>query len=646
LATILSCNNLSKAFGTDVIFENVSFQLNEHEHLGILGANGAGKSTLLKTILGELIPDSGTVTFQANTTIGYLAQYQDESVEGTIYEIVLSARNDLIEKEAVLRKMEASMSLLSGAELDLLIEDYHKKSEAFEAEGGLYFRSEAAGVLKGLGFEEDDFNKSFTMLSGGQKTRVNLGRLLIQKPDLLILDEPINHLDLHSIEWLENFLGNYDGSIIIVAHDRYFLNRTIDHVLDLSRHESRMYTGNYKAYVRQRDEYLLTRTREYEKQQKEIEHQEAIITKLKQFNREKSIKRAESREKMLSKIDRIEKPIDEETGMHLVLEPDLRSGNDVLDVSNLSMSFDNGPLLYENVNFHIVRQERVAIIGDNGTGKTTTLKIINRILSPKTGSIKIGANVSIGYYDQEQQNLTEDHTLFEELSDAYPNLNNTKVRSVLAAFRFTGDDVYKRIKDLSGGERGRVSLAKLMLSGANFLILDEPTNHLDMESKEILENALRNYTGTVLYVSHDRYFINQTATRILDLKKYGLVEYLGNYDDYLLKKEEREASLNSSQRNTNQILTQDDNKAASKADYAAQKQEKAERKKLENRFQKIEEDIARLESKRDQIDRELSDPVNATNSAKLNELSAERAAVEEQLEKLYSDWEEVGDLLL
>ena len=648
MATVLSCSDLSKAFGSDLIFENVSFQLEEHEHLGILGANGVGKSTLLKTIVGQLTPDTGSVTRASGASIGYLAQYQENSVEGTIYEIVLSARNDLLLAEAELRSMEESMERLSGDELTQLIDNYHKKSEAFESKGGLVFRSEAAGVLKGLGFSEEEFEKTFQTLSGGQKTRVNLGRLLVQKPDILILDEPINHLDLSSIEWLEGFLANYSGAVIIVAHDRYFLNRTIDHALDLSRHEAKMYKGNYKAYIEQRDRYLLTREREYEKQQAEIEHQEAVIKKLKQFNREKSIKRAESREKMLAKMERVERPEREQTGMNLVLEPDQRSGNDVLEVKGLSMRFDDDPFLYRNISFLVHRQERVAIIGDNGTGKTTTLKIINGLLKPVEGSVRIGTNVSIGYYDQEQQNLDESNTLFAELQNAYPNLDNTKVRSVLAAFRFTGDDAMKRISELSGGERGRVSLAKLMLSGANVLILDEPTNHLDMDSKEILENALNSFTGTVLYVSHDRYFINQTATRILDLTRAGLVEYLGNYDYYLEKKAQfEEAGLLNSGVNPNSskdISSNNETVAASdsKSDYRLQKQEKAARRKIELALAKAEECISKLEKEKEEIERQFSDPETAKNSAKLNELSAKLEEINLELTKQYDEWERLS----
>lgn len=653
MAFVLTCSDLSKSFGSDVIFENISFQLEENEKLGILGSNGTGKSTLLKTIVGEITPDSGTVTLASGKKLGYLAQYQKDDLSGSIYDIVLSAREDLIREEAELRDMEAKMSTVSGDELNKLIESYHAKSESFEAKGGLFFRSEAGGVLKGLGFTEEDFTKSFNQLSGGQKTRVSLGRLLAAKPDVLLLDEPINHLDLHSIEWLETFLSNYSGAVILVAHDRYFLNRTIDHALDLSMHPAHLFTGNYKAYTEQKRDLEVTLEREYEKQQKEIAHQEAVITKLQSFNREKSIKRAESRKKMLDKIDRIEKPVEEETGMHLVLEPNSRSGNDVLDVSDLSKSFD-GIKLFSNLNFHIMRQERVAILGDNGTGKTTTLKIINGLLPADSGKVHIGTGVTIGYYDQEQQNLNEDATLFDELQNAYPNLNNTKVRSILAAFRFKGDHVYKKIRDLSGGERGRVSLAKLMLSGANFLILDEPTNHLDMESKEILEEALNAYTGTLLYVSHDRYFINQTAQRILEIHPDGLREYLGNYDYYLQKKaEEAEAassgsgSAASAAVSENGVLSNTGEESASGnkdsgIDYQEQKKRKAARKKLERALSDLEENISSKEERISEIDASFEDEAIAKNSAKLNELTQERSKLEEELEDAYAKWESLS----
>lgn len=636
---ILSCQNVTKAFGEDVLFSDVSFQINEGEKFAIVGSNGTGKSTLLKTIVGELSPDDGNVVFAKDASFGYLAQYQNDEEEGTIYEIVLSARKELLKLESNLREMEEKMSQVSATELDSLMNDYHRRQEEFERLGGNTYRSEVTGVLKGLGFSEDDFGKQMTELSGGQKTRVSLGKLLATKPDILILDEPINHLDLHSIEWLESFLLNYSGSVIIVAHDRFFLDRIVDHVIDLSSNKAYVYKGNYSSFVEQKDIRMISMLREYEKQQKEIKHQEEVIEKLRSYNREKSIKRAESRVKLLNKMERLENPEEWKKQMTLNLEPNIRSGNDVLSVDSISKAYDGNTVL-KNLSFDINRMERVAIIGDNGTGKTTILKILNRIVEADSGLFTIGANVEIGYYDQEQQELSDEKTLFEEMSDAYPDLDNTKIRNVLAAFLFTGEDVFKKISMLSGGERGRLSLAKLMLSGANFLILDEPTNHLDMESKEVLENALNSYNGTILFVSHDRYFINKVATRILDLKEYGFNEYKGNYDYYLEKKElieglalkNKEKVVSSTEKNTDSD--------SSKLRWEEQKRISAEKRKKENELAKIEEKIALLEEKIAKIDEEFLDASNQTNSAKLNELTKQQNEYKDELEVLYEKWDE------
>ena len=636
---ILSCQNVTKAFGEDVLFSDVSFQINEGEKFAIVGSNGTGKSTLLKTIVGELSPDDGNVVFAKDASFGYLAQYQNDEEEGTIYEIVLSARKELLKLESNLREMEGKMSQVSATELDSLMNDYHRRQEEFERLGGNTYRSEVTGVLKGLGFSEDDFGKQITELSGGQKTRVSLGKLLATKPDILILDEPINHLDLHSIEWLESFLLNYSGSVIIVAHDRFFLDRIVDHVIDLSSNKAYVYKGNYSSFVEQKDIRMISMLREYEKQQKEIKHQEEVIEKLRSYNREKSIKRAESRVKLLNKMERLENPEEWKKQMTLNLEPNIRSGNDVLSVDSISKAYDGNTVL-KNLSFDINRMERVAIIGDNGTGKTTILKILNRIVEADSGLFTIGANVEIGYYDQEQQELSDEKTLFEEMSDAYPDLDNTKIRNVLAAFLFTGEDVFKKISMLSGGERGRLSLAKLMLSGANFLILDEPTNHLDMESKEVLENALNSYNGTILFVSHDRYFINKVATRILDLKEYGFNEYKGNYDYYLEKKElieglalkNKEKVVSSTEKNTDSD--------SSKLSWEEQKRISAEKRKKENELAKIEEKIALLEEKIAKIDEEFLDASNQTNSAKLNELTKQQNEYKDELEVLYEKWDE------
>lgn len=641
---ILSCQNLSKSFGSDDIIKNVSFQINEGDKVAIVGNNGAGKSTLLKMITGELDTDAGTVVFAKDTTIGYLAQYQNMEGNETVYQTVYSSRTDILEMQKNLQKMEEQMTKLTDDALDALLVRYHEMHDVFDHMNGYAYESEVQGVLRGLGFSEEDFSKTMDMLSGGQKTRVSLGRLLVMKPDILLLDEPINHLDLNSIEWLENFLMNYKGTVVIVAHDRYFLDRIVTKVIDISMHIAHVYKGNYSAFAMQKEEIRKTMMREYEKQQASIAHQQEVIDKLKQFNREKSIKRAESRQKALDKMDVMEKPIDAQEHMKLSLQPDVTSGNDVLELIGLSKSYD-GMTLFSNVDFLLQRGEHVAILGDNGTGKTTLLKIINEIVTADSGSFRLGANVTIGYYDQEQQVLDDDKTLFEEMSDAYPNLNNTKIRNVLAAFMFLGDDCYKRIGDLSGGERGRISLAKLMLSGANFLILDEPTNHLDMESKEILENAINAYEGTVLYVSHDRYFVNQTADKILELENHQFSVYLGNYDYFIQKKTERmaqEKAVQDAKRGDTESIS---GQSEGKTDWKQQKKIQSEKRKVENRLAEVEDRIAACEEDLRQIEEEFAKDDVATNSAKLNELSQKQEKLQEELDALYESWEELSETL-
>ena len=640
---ILSCQNLSKAFGSDDIIKNVSFQINEGDKVAIVGNNGAGKSTLLKMITGELESDAGSITLAKDATLGYLAQYQNIEGEETVYQTVYSSRQDILNMQGRLQRMEQQMTELQGEALEDLLVKYHQLHDLFEHQNGYAYESEVQGVLRGLGFSEEDFNKTMDMLSGGQKTRVSLGKLLVMKPDILLLDEPINHLDLTSIEWLETFLMNYKGTVVIVAHDRYFLDRIVTKVIDLSMHTAHVYKGNYSAFAMQKEEIRKTMLREYEKQQASIAHQQEVIDKLKQFNREKSIKRAESRQKALDKMEVLEKPVDAENHMQLSLQPDTVSGNDVLELIGLSKSYDGIPL-FTNVNFLLQRGEHVAILGDNGTGKTTLLKIINEIVPADAGIFRLGANVTIGYYDQEQQVLDDEKTLFEEMSDTYPNLNNTKIRNVLAAFMFLGDDCYKRIRDLSGGERGRISLAKLMLSGANFLILDEPTNHLDMESKEILENAINAYEGTVLYVSHDRYFVNQTADKILELTNQQFCVYLGNYDYFVEKKAQSQETQNIvSQTTTSSEAEQVEPEG--KIDWKQQKKLQSEKRKVENRIAEREEQISECEDTLAKIDEEFAKDDVATNSAKLNELSEKQSKVQAELDTLYAAWEQWSEVL-
>ena len=644
---ILSCQSISKSFGTDEILKDVSFHIEANEKAAIVGINGAGKSTLLKIIMQKETPDTGEVILAKDATIGYLAQYQDVSGHRTIYEEVLDAKKNIIEMEERLRGMEAQMNALTGQELEALLDGYHRLSHEFELLGGYTYRSEVTGILKGLGFSESEFDRQMSELSGGQKTRVSLGKLLVTKPDVLLLDEPTNHLDMESIRWLEGFLMNYKGAVVIVSHDRYFLDRVVTKVVEIFQHQGFVYQGNYTEFAKKKAKIREDLLKQYYNQQREIKHQEEVIAKLKSFNREKSIKRAESREKMLDKIERLEKPTDENTDIHIVLEPDVTSGNDVLTVEHLRKAFGTHTL-FDDLSFEIKRGERVALIGNNGTGKTTILKIINELLLADGGTIVLGSNVHIGYYDQEHQLLHMEKTIFEEIADDYPQLNHTKIRNVLAAFLFTNDDVFKRIADLSGGERGRVSLAKLMLSDANFLILDEPTNHLDITSKEILESALNQYTGTVFFVSHDRYFINQTATRILDLTGGTIVNYIGNYDYYLEKHDEltriyveAEPKAQAAQM-TEQTVAQDGSGTDKKADWQAQKAEQARIRKLENTLKKAEERIAELEDLIAGIDEECADPANATNSAKLGELTGRQNEYRSELEKCYEEWEQVS----
>lgn len=627
------------------VLKNVSFHIEDHEKAAIVGINGAGKTILLRIIVGEMTPDDGQVVLAKDKTLGYLAQNSTVDTSHTIYEELLSVKADLLRLEEKIRECENNMKHADGDALEDLMKQYTSLTHAFETGGGYLYRSELVGVLKGLGFTEDEFSKPVATLSGGQKTRVALGRLLLQNPDLIILDEPTNHLDMTSIAWLETYLLNYKGAVLIVSHDRYFLDRIAGKVIEIDQSKATTFMGNYSDYAVKKEQLRVAAWNAYMNQQRDIKHQEEVIEKLKSFNREKSIKRAESREKMLDKIEVIEKPSEVRTDMKLTLTPRILSGNDVLTVEHLSKSFDSHKL-FTDVNFEIKRGEHVAIIGDNGSGKTTLLKILNGLVPADQGTFRLGSNVEIGYYDQEHHVLHSEKTLFEEISDDYPYLNNTQIRNVLAAFLFTGEDVFKRISDLSGGERGRVSLAKLVLSNANFLILDEPTNHLDIMSKEILEDALNGYEGTILYVSHDRYFINRTAHRILDLTEGQFVSYVGNYDYYLEKHDTVMAAIEA---NAPQNADADSAVAAKaaesevKLDWKAQKEEQARLRKKENDLKKCEEKIAELEARISEIDTEMSDPTIGTQVAKLQELSKEQTSCQEQLEKLYEQWEELAE---
>lgn len=633
---ILSCNNIDKTFVDNHVIKDASFHVEEYEKAAIVGINGAGKSTLLKIITGRLPADAGSVTFAKDKSFGYLAQHQAVDSENTIFDELLTVKQEVLDLEASIRRTETNMKNASGDALDLLLKKYADMTHRFEDINGYACKSEVTGILKGLGFQEDEFDKKVATLSGGQKTRVALGKLLLQKPDLIMLDEPTNHLDLNSIAWLETYLLNYKGAVIIVSHDRYFLDKIATKIIEIDNGIVSSFNGNYSDYAIQKEHLRIEQMNAYLNQQREIRHQEEVIDKLKQFNREKSIRRAESREKMLDKIERLEKPSEVKADMKLTLIPHKTSGNDVIQIEGLSKSFDKH-LLFENVSFEIKRGEHVAIIGDNGTGKTTLLKIINELVPMDSGTIRLGANVEIGYYDQEHHVLHMDKTLFEEISDDYPYLTNTEIRNTLAAFLFTGEDVFKKISALSGGERGRVSLAKLMLSEANFLILDEPTNHLDITSKEILETALNAYEGTVLYVSHDRYFINKTASRILELTHQEFVNYIGNYDYYLEKKEIL-TPVSGNDSDTNETEP-----SAQKLDWKQQKENQALLRKRENDLKRCEERIETLEAKNAALDEEMAKPEIATNSVKLQEIAREKENIEAELETLYTKWEALSE---
>ena len=636
---ILSCQGISKSFGEKVILNDASFHIEEREKAALIGNNGAGKTTLLRIIMNEISADSGQVVLMKDKKIGYLAQYQDVSGHRTVYEELLTTKQYIIDMEDRMRAIEVQMKNTSGEELDRLMNTYTRLTHEFELENGYAYKSELMGVLKGLGFTDEDFSKQVETLSGGQKTRVALGKLLISKPDILLLDEPTNHLDMESISWLETYLLNYPGAVFIVSHDRYFLDKVVTKVIEIDAAQVRMYSGNYSAYAEKKAQLRDAQYKAYLNQQRDIKHQEAVIVKLKSFNREKSIRRAESREKMLGKIQRIEKPTEVQSQMRLSLEPRVVSGNDVLTVEELSKSFPE-QTLFTDISFQIKRGERVALIGNNGTGKTTMLKILNDLIPADSGTFSLGSKVQIGYYDQEHHVLHAEKTIFEEISDTYPTLTETEIRNMLAAFLFTGDDVFKVISSLSGGERGRVSLAKLMLSEANFLILDEPTNHLDIASKEILEEALNSYTGTVFYVSHDRYFINQTATRILELTNQAVVNYIGDYDYYLEKKEELTEKYAPVQQET--VTVQETAPATAsegKLTWQQQKEEQARKRKQEAELKKTEARIEELETRDKEIDETLVLPDVCTNVGRCAELSREKDKIQQELEELYEKWE-------
>lgn len=639
---ILQCSHINKSFVSDIVLSDISFHINEHEKAAVVGVNGSGKSTLIKIIMNKLSADSGEVIISKDTTVGYLAQNQEYDSTLSIIDEMQDAKPEVGILEKKIADLSAKMNEASGSELESLIKQFDNAQHRFDQINGYAYQSELVGVLKGLGFEDADFDKKISTLSGGEKTRVALAKMLLTAPELIILDEPTNHLDLNAIHWLEGYLAQYKGAVLIVAHDRYFLDKIVTKVIEIRQTKAMVYLGNYTEYSKKRQDIIDALQKQYINQQAEIKHQEEVITKLKQFNREKSIKRAQSREKMLDKIERIEKPVEENTKMNLLFTPKIQSGNDVLTVKGLSKHFGE-QTLFEKIDFEIKRGEHVAIIGDNGSGKTTILKMINELLPPDSGTITLGTNVEIGYYDQEHHVLHMEKTLFEEIQDEYPRMTNTEIRNLLAAFLFTEDDVFKQIKSLSGGERGRVSLAKLMLSDANFLILDEPTNHLDIDSKAILENAINHFEGTVLYVSHDRYFINTTAHRILDLTSQTMLNYIGNYDYYLDKKDAMEQAHITTSSVTETLDAPSETVSDTKLSWQQQKEEQARQRKIENELKKVEAEIETLESNNDEIDTALANPDNGSDVAKLQELSKKRAQNDARLEELMERWEELSE---
>lgn len=622
----LSCNGIKKAFGEKSVLEDINFIIEDREKAAIVGVNGAGKSTLFKILVGEEAPDAGTIAMPKETKIGYFSQNIEISSDKTIYDELLTVFDDIIKLENEMRSIEKEMKELHGEALDAAMNRYAALNRRFEENSGYEYKSRIRGVIKGLGFSESEHDKPINELSGGQKTRVALGRLLLCMPDIMLLDEPTNHLDIQAVNWLEDFLKSYNKSVVVISHDRYFINKTASKIIEIENGKSSVYNGNYDFYSEKKKIDREIKMKHYISEQQEINRQKEIIRKLRSFNREKSIKRAESREKLLEKMPLTDRPDNLPENIKFTIVPSFESGNDVLSVKELEKSFD-GNKLFENLSFELKRGEKAALIGPNGVGKTTLFRLIMGSLSPDKGSTSIGANVNVGYYDQEHQNIDESKTIFAEISDAFPKLTVTKIRNALAAFVFTGDDVFKQISSLSGGEKGRVSLAKIMLSNANFLLLDEPTNHLDLMSKEILEAAIRNYTGTCLYISHDRYFINNTAQKVIELNKNGADIYLGNYDFYIEHRIEREQ------------VREEKAIESSKLDWKRTKEQQAEERKLKNRIKKTEERIEELEQELKQLDELLEKENVYTNAAAAQEVYENKTAVNNELLQLYELWD-------
>ena len=638
---VLSTANISKSFAGETLIEDADILINEGEKAALVGINGSGKTTFLKIVAGEMSPDSGIVTFAKNTSFAYLKQINNIDTDLTIEEELTTVIKPILDMEERFLKLQEEISKANEKELESLYAEYDRLQHALELNDAYMAKSKLTGILKGLGFIEEEFSRKVSTLSGGQKTRVYLAKILLTEPDIILLDEPTNHLDLSSIEWLESYLNNYKKAVLIVSHDRYFLDKIVTKVIDIDNKKVETYNGNYTEFIKKKKELKESAMRAYLNREAQIKRQEEVIEKLKSFNREKSVKRAESRQKALDRIERIDKPTEERSDMDLFFSQSIESGKDVLHIEGLSKSFGHRKL-FENVNIDVKRGEHIAILGDNGTGKTTLLKILNNLTEPDSGYIHFGTNVSIAYYDQEHQVLDRNKTIFDEIHDEHPDMNNTEVRNVLASFLFTGDEVFKPISSLSGGERGRVSLAKIMLSTANLIILDEPTNHLDITSKEILENAIREFEGTVIYVSHDRYFINQTATRILYLKDNKFYNYIGNYDYYLEKKSDVESSFIYATEEDDTVKSDDNSESDTKLNWKSAKEDRAKLKKRQNAIKRCEDKISILEKDLSYIEEEFLKEENQSDAVKLHALQLKKEEIEPELEELYSLWEELS----
>ena len=634
---ILSCNNLTKSFGVESILENISFTVNEGDKIGVIGVNGTGKTTLIKIISGIYGYDSGEIYTSKDCEIGYLEQNTNFYSDNTIFTEVLEVFSDLIKMEEDLRKMECEISDKSSEtnspDLQKLMDNYSHKLELFQNSNGYGYKSEAKGVLKGLGFNDDELEKPIKILSGGEKTRVLLAKLLLKKPTLLLLDEPTNHLDSDALEWLELFLKQYKGTVILISHDRYFLDQSVNRIFEIHNKKLKAYNGNYSYYVEKSaiDKEIERKT--YEDQQKEIKKQEESIERLKAYGREKHLKRARSKEKALSKIEVLDKPDGERKRAKIKFIPAVESGNDVLAVRDVEMSFPD-KVLFKDLNLDIYRGEKVALIGPNGAGKSTLFKIIMNELDPIQGEVKFGTNVNTAYFHQEQKTLNLDNTVIDEIWDANPHLTQTEVRNMLGAFLFENEDVFKRISSLSGGERARVAILKLILSQSNFLLLDEPTNHLDIDSKEVLEEALVNYTGTIFTISHDRYFLNKVVDKILVLDENSVTEYLGNYDYYIEKKRQL-SEMNKEENTATKTKTQ------LKEEKRKEKEQREIERRSKNKIKKLEDDIEQTEKKIAGLDMMLCQEEIYSNPEKSKEVNLEKSELEDKLASLYEKWEQI-----